>query len=372
MTTTQNENLFDTDTSNYTLTELMLITDINNLDSREIVTKTNKYIEQFKYKNPQLATFFRKIQSQLLQYASELQPDEEEEEYYAPVEEGFSNMKSSDAEFPEGEKQTNNWFQNEYLGQKKDPEETQTKKITQRKQKIQVYGNTHDPMNREQLGVNNQFTLPVAQDVLNPNLKNVITRFVNLDSQFRAYSNGGEGTSTDYTLDLSDTLKNVLSMKLYSYQIPYSWYAIDITYGNTCFWITDPLTDTNITISIEPGNYTTIQFQDAINLSLTNAGFTGFSTNTPVTIDSKNGLLTMNLYGANYIDSTGTNHSFIITENCIITFYDFSGKLQCNPTSCLKSSYLNQTLGWIMGFRVPYLNVSSSTTRGNTGTAVVD
>jgi len=196
----------------------------------------------------------------------------------------------------------------------------------------------------------------VAQDVLNPNLKNVITRFVNLDSQFRQYSSGTESSSTDYTLDLSDTLKNVLSMKLYSYQIPYSWYTIDIAYGNSCFWISDG--SYNIPISITPGNYTTSQFQDVLNTSITSI-FTNLIN--PVTINQNNGLLTMNLYG-------GTNGEITITESSILTFYDFTGYLQC-VKSCFQSNYLNQTLGWIMGFRVPYINVLQS---GNTGTAVVD
>lgn len=359
-----NENLFDTDTSHYTLVELMTIVDVNELDPHEIVEKTNKYINKFKTKNPKLATFFRKIQSQLLQYASGLIAEDTDQEFYAPVEEGFSNMGSPDAEYPEGQKQTDDWYENEYPQQS---DENQNNKNTQRKQKIQVYGNQHVPMNREQLGVNNTYQLPVAQDVLNPNLKNTITRFVNLDSQFRQYSNGAESSSTDYTLDLSDTLKNVLSMKLFSYQIPYSWYVIDVTYGNTCFWISNGTY--NITVSIDPGNYNTVNFQDALNNAILNAGFTFPSTITPITMNTNNGLLTMNLYGGIYTDPNNDTNTFTITESTIITFYDITGQLQCNPQSCLKTNYLNQTLGWVMGFRVPYTNVLQS---GNTGTAVVD
>ena len=360
-------NLFDTDTSNYSLSELMAIVQVNDLDPQEIVTKTNKYINQFKEKNPTLAVFFRKIQSQLLQYASDLGSPNEEDDYYAAIEEGFSNMQVPDAQFPEGEKQTMDWFNNEYLQQK---DENQTDKITQRKQKIDVYGNTHVPMNRQALGVNNNFNVPVAQDSLNPNLKNTITRFVNLDSQFRQYSSGGESTSTDYTLDLSDSLKNVLSMKLYSYQIPYSWYVIDITYGNTCFWITDSSNNQSIAISIEPGNYSTSQFEIALNASLFGAGFSNFSELSPISIDTKNSLLTMNLYGGVYTDGNDSNNNFTISESTILTFYDFSGKLSCNNSqSCLKTNYINQTLGWVMGFRAPFENVLAA---GNTGTAVVD
>ena len=87
-------------------------------------------------------------------------------------------------------------------------------------------------MNREQVATTDTYVLPVKQDSLNPNLKNTITRFVNLDSQFRQYTGGPESTSTDYTLDLSDTLKDTISLRLYSYQIPFNWYAIDTAYGN--------------------------------------------------------------------------------------------------------------------------------------------
>ena len=361
----QNQNQFDTDTSHYTLEELMTIVDVNDLDPHEIVQQTDKYINKFKTSNPTLATFFRKIQSQLLQYSSGLIVQDKDKEYYAPVEEGFSNMQSPDAEYPEGQKQTDDWYENEYPQQS---DENQNNKNTQRKQKTQVYGNQHVPMNREQLGVSNTFQLPVAQDVLNPNLKNTITRFVNLDSQFRQYSSGSESSSTDYTLDLSDTLKNVLSIKLFSYQIPYSWYVIDVAYGNTCFWITDG--SNNVSVSIPPGNYNTTDFQSVLNQGLANAGFAFPSTtNTPISMNVNNGLLTMNLYGGIYTNPTNTQNTFTITETTNLTFYDVTGQLLCNPQSCLKSNYLNQTLGWLMGFRVPYTRVSFS---GNTGTAVVD
>jgi len=358
----------DTNTSNYSLSELMAIAGINDMDPEEIVKKTNKFIQQFENHDPVLSVFFRKIQSQLLQYASDLGPPNEDKNYYAAVEEGFTNLDAPDAEYPEGEKQTDNWYENEYLQQN---DENQNKKITQRKQKIDVYGNIHVPMNRQALGVNNNYTLPVAQDVLNPNLKNTINRFINLDSQFRQFSSGPESTSTDYTLDLSDCLKNVLSIKLYSYQIPYSWYVIDDYYGNTCFWITDFSSNKyNIPVTIEKGNYTTSQFQDALNNALIISGFSNFSSTTPIIIDTKNGLLTINIYGAMYTDPMDSTQNFFVSESTILTFYDFSGELSCNKQPCSsKTNYLDQTLGWIMGFRVPFINVSLN---GNTGIAIVD
>ena len=97
--------------------------------------------------------------------------------------------------------------------------QNQVNKITQRQQKIGIYGNQHVPMNREQIATTDTFNIPVKQDSLNPNLKNTISRFVNLDSQFRQYTNGSSSTSTEYTLDLSDTLKDALSLSVYSYQL---------------------------------------------------------------------------------------------------------------------------------------------------------
>jgi len=351
----QNTNLFNVDVQSYTLPELMAIVNVNDPDPKTIVVNTNKYINKYDKTNPKLATFFRKVQSQLLQYAGGLGDGQKPQS--EPVE-GFSNM-GNDANTASGQQQQDDWDDNEYPQQS---DQNQNNKNTQRKQKIQVFGNHHLPMNREELGVNDTYNLPVSQDVLNPNLKNVITRFVNLDSQFRQYSSGAESSSTDYTLDLSDTLKNVLSLKLFSYQIPYSWYTIDVTYGNTCFWITE--NNVNIKVSVNPGNYNIGQFIDALNTSFSDAGFT-FSQQ-PVSIGATTARLTFNLYGGIY--HSGQSDEFTINQNTVITFYDYSGKLQC-VSSCLKTIYLNQTLGWLMGFRVPYTIVDAS---GNAASSVID
>jgi hypothetical protein len=353
----------DTNVSNYSISELMAIAEIQDLTPSEITEQTNKYINKFKTSNPTLSVFFMEIRSQLLQYSSELiDPDNPE------ASEGFETMNNTEAKYPAGEKQISNWYENQAL---KQSNPTQTDKVTERKQKIDVFGNTHNPMNREQLGINNNFQVSVAQDSLNPNLKNTITRFVNLDSQFRQYSSGFETTSTDYTLDLSDPLTNSLSMRLYSYQIPYSWYTIDTAYGNTCFWITETINGVtyNVPISVPPGNYTQTQFETALNTVISAT----FMTPLPVIYNPSNGKLTLNLYGGTYpglyIDLVEIIPPFTITTDTIITFFDYTAQLQCDTNCVNKSFYLNQTLGWIMGFRVPYTNVIQS---GNIAPSVVD
>jgi hypothetical protein len=365
----------DTNVSNYTLSELLTIVGIVNEDvnQEQILTKTNSLISKFKNKNPQLAVFFKDVQSQLLQYEDGLDIEDDDTDTEGKIfVEGFGNM-SNEAVYPAGNKQVTDWYENENLTQS---DENQTNKITQRKQKVGVFGNQHNPMKREQIATTDTFDLPVKQDSLNPNLKNSISRFVNLDSQFRQYTSGIDSTSTDYTCDLSDTLKNALSISLYSYQIPFSWYAIDTAYGNTCFWIVDSNTNNAIPISVPPGNYTQTGFATQLNASFISAGFTtpavpGYViANNPVYYNSNSGIITLFLYGGTYTDPDGILPSFNITSSTSIVFYDFTGVLQCNVT-CVSNNnhYFNNTLGWLMGYKLPYLSVDAS---GNTASSVLD
>ena len=376
----------DTNISNYTLSELLTIVDIEDdeLDKETVISKTNKYINKFKTKNPELANFFREVKMQLLQYVEDLEnenidddDDDDNNSNNKIIVEGFGTMKN-EAIYGAGEKQITDWYQNQNLSQN---DENQTNKITQRKQKIGVFGNQHDTMKREQIATTDTYNLPVKQDSLNPNLKNTIHRFVNLDSQFRQYTSGVESTSTDYTLDLSDTLKNAIKLSLYSYQIPFSWYAIDTAYGNTCFWIVDASTNTAVSVSVPPGNYTQSQFQTQLNTSFLQAGFTFparpsppypffISANTPVYYNPNNGLITMYLMDGSYNDPLGLSPSFSINTSTTIVFYDFTGVLQCNR-SCKSNNnhFFNNTLGWLMGYKLPYINVSPT---GNTATAILD
>jgi len=371
----------DTNVSNYTLSELLTIVEIENEDINydDILDKTNHLIKKFKVKNPILSNFFKEVQMQLLQYAQDLEVDSDDDTsgkiVVTPRDssiEGFGNM-SNEAIYPAAEKQITDWYENENLTQS---DQNQENKITQRKQKIGVFGNQHAPMKREQIATTDTFTLPVKQDSLNPNLKNTITRFVNLDSQFRQYTSGSESSSTNYTFDLSDTLKNALSLSLYSYQIPFSWYVIDEAYGNTCFWVVDTSSNNTIPVSVPSGNYSQTGFQTQLNTSFQNAGFStpavsGYvEADNPVYYNSNNGKITLFLYDGSFNDPEGVLTSFTITSETSIVFYDFTGILQCN-VSCASNinHYFNNTLGWIMGYKLPYINIDPS---GNTASSVLD
>ena len=353
----------DLNVDNYTISELLGIIELDDPTSDDIINKTNYYIKDFsKKKNLELVNFFQSIQTKLLEYMNQLETSGTDTEY---------------------SKQTDKWIKYEALPQ---DNSIQNDKITDRIQKIDVYDNNHMPMNREQLGVNNNFQVPVAQDTLNPNLENITSRFINLDSQFRQSSGGSETMATDYTLDLSDPLTNVLSLRLYSIQIPYTWYTIDYIYGNTCFWVTNSGASGKNTfkIFIEPGNYIPSEFCTAINNAFTNAGFTNVIIPFPniARYNPNNAKITLNLF--NWIDPTGEKivsitqygDTFNSDSDAYFTFFDITGTKNCYESGtypCSASSgqghTFNGTLGWLMGFRLPIQPVF---TGGNNSQSVLN
>jgi hypothetical protein len=373
----------DYNIDNYTITELLAILDLDDPDSEQIMETTNKYIDRFSpsgENQPNLVNFFQEIQTKLLQYMNDLETS------------------GNDAEYTPDSEQTDKWFKYQALPQTNNP--VQKDKNTDRIQKIDVYDNNHLPMNREQLGVANNFEVPVAQDTLNPNLKNVTSRFINLDSQFRQASGGSESIATDYTLDLSDPLTNVLSLRLYSIQIPYTWYTIDYIYGNTCFWVTNTSpsgTKNTFKIFIEPGNYTNTNFCTAINNAFTTvsnfmppysdtawgSSFTYSGAPVPdiATYNSNNGKITLRLAG--WTDPAGDavitteqyDSDFNSDRDAYYTFFDISGTNSSYESGSYPCSaygpaqIINSTLGWVMGFRLP---IQPIFTGGNTPTAVLN
>ena len=346
----------DINVDNYTVSELMTILGLDDPNEEDIIDASEKYIEKFEEEeNNEMISFFQNIQDKLIQYSK-------------------SNKTTGQGqyEYNSAEQQTTNWMQNQSLKQN---DSNQSNKVTDRKQKIDVYNNQHVPMKREQLGVNNTFSVDVAQDTLNPNLKNSTERLINLDSQYRQ-TNSLNSLSTDYILDLSESIIDVLSLRLYSFQIPFTWYVIDTAYSNTCFWIS--FTDDtgakflSVNISIESGNYTpdnvTVSgsLVNAISNSLTNAGF-DFGTTIPININPINGKITMNLFGGIYTDAD-TGNTYVIDETTIITFFDPTAQLTCSNV-CGQPISIGQSLGWNMGYRLSYINVS---VLGNIAPAVID
>lgn len=309
----------DLNVNNYSQEDLLLLLDLTNTEHvtyEDIINASNPMIARYTSEdNYDLANFFQQIQNKLIQYLDD-----------------DSDNEGTDVQDIETSQLGNLWS-NQYKSQA-NTNPNEAKKTVNRNQQINIYEqNGHYVMNKNQLGVSNTYALPVAQGTINPNLKNTTTRLINIDSQYRdniiPYNPDPDGpsSSTNYTLDLTDVLRNTISLEVTSFQIPYTWYLIDSVYqANSCFWIDNSM------VNIPSGNYSNDTLIDAINIAIINAGITDIdvSYNT--------------ISGKTIFTNTNDSNSYIIT------FYDPSGIKHCN-SSCKIQEKFNNNLGWILGFR---------------------
>jgi hypothetical protein len=269
---------------------------------------------------------------------------------------------------PDAEPKTNaepedlkEWWSNQYL-----PSDNllQNLKTTDRKNKVKTFDDkngSHETMKREQLSVLNSHPLLIAQDSLNPTLKNINQRLVVIDSQYRqniapfSENTSAPSSSTDFTLDLSDPLTDTLSLKLYSYEIPYSWYVVDKNMGTSYFWV--KYGTTVYSISVDDGNYTKAELVNAIQYKLNtllniNAPFNGNPLD--ISYNPYNGKACFLFDKAPPATNINVEIIFYDTEN-YNSYYDNATVVNI-PTGIqtgIGSSAMkvNNNLGWILGYR---------------------
>ncbi len=266
----------DLNVENYTITELFEVLEADITDDKEYVLKlADVYIKKFTQENNHLfVDFFSKVKSKLEDYFS----NEEEEE---------DNILITDDE-------RRAFYDNVNLllldndNEKKEENFFKTKEHT------------------------------------NPNLKKTTSRMLVIDSQFRQVINDeNPSSSTDFTMDLSEPLNDLVTMKLFSIQIPYTWYTIDEKIGTNLFYIDEDK------YTIEPGNYTPQQLVDEINLTINGENFNYDNSNNYIKFyyREQNGKIS--------IEST-------YNELKKIVFFNFTHFLY---------SKINNNLGHIMGFQ---------------------
>lgn len=163
----------------------------------------------------------------------------------------------------------------------------------------------------------------------NPNKQRINKRVVLIDSQFRqnvlkssdkAPGFNDREFNTDFTLDLSEPLHDVVSISISSVQIPTTWYVFDHHLGNTSFSTNG---STFECLNIEPGNYSVEGLNQAIQSK----------------DPSFNLIINQKTQKASI---WGTDSSFV--------FYKKDGLIDCSHT-CVGGSFVNQNLGWNLGFR---------------------
>jgi hypothetical protein len=107
-----------------------------------------------------------------------------------------------------------------------------------------------------------------VKDKLNPIKRETMFKMISIDSQFR--EDPRITSATNFTMNLSSSIENVISIKLYSIQIPYTWYMVNEDSGSNYFFIkgNSPGINNslnNIKVDIGSGNYTPIELRDTIN-----------------------------------------------------------------------------------------------------------
>ena len=316
----------DFDIDSYSIDDLLKIFNFTSdqIPSEfNIKSKSEEFIQEYQDKlNLEMVEFIKSAREKLLMN-------------YWP------DMKSDNYQF-DNNKVIGQWYQNEAPRQNNLLQENKT---TDRKQKIQTFDSvSRFPMNRENLGVSETYSVPVRQGTMNPNLKNTTSRLVSIDSQYRPNilpPNGGlpeYGTpafNTDYTFDLSDPLREVISLKLYSIEIPTSFYTFDKLSGNTSFYIEEPGNPSSRSQLIIPdGNYSIDEL--LFNISSVISSFSN--------------------YDVSFNKNNNTNKITLINNSSPLTIIwytllnpsvDSSGNLGCSGTQ-----YYNSNLGWNLGFRL--------------------
>ena len=334
----------DTDVDSYTNDELLEILELGSgsgsFTSEDIQNRVKLMMRQY----PSVAFFFAQVGERL---ESEYVGDDADagDDAGDDADADASDNVAYEEEQQDQEDETNVWLKNQYLTQNGGKE---FKQYTSRDNKVQIFedGNGHEQMKQERLGAVDAINVPVSQGSLNPVLKNITSRVVMLDSTYRQNIvpyNSPTASSTDYTLDLSDTLTKTLSIKLSSVQIPFTWYNYADYLGNTCFMYlvgtSSPFSNNDLNLAgmkqfiIQNGSYTS---PAALLAALISAA----TTMTPP-----------NLFAFSF-----ANNAFTITNTSSdyvrIVFYNGKNPtMSCGSSGCRFPSKLDNNLGWNLGYR---------------------
>ena len=243
------------------------------------------------------------------------------------------------------------WSQNQYLPPPPPPTTDGTASglaATDRANQFELARdeNEHYTMKQRRLGIPSSFNVPIAQGTMNPTLRNTYKRTVIINSKRRAilfpHSTDplAPSSATSFNVQLSEELKNVVALQMLSVTIPYAWYAVDAATGTNCFHITvrdaSPIT---ITITVPTGNYTPAGLIAAIHTQIA-AADDNLSKKLTIAYSEFDGK-------CSFTNTSGGGDGGSVIR---LTFFDPERKLDC-AAGCGQSNKINNSLGWILGFR---------------------
>lgn len=144
--------------------------------------------------------------------------------------------------------------------------------IAQRQLTNEIRGNLEIKSGNAETSITTH-NLDYVKDNLNPIKRETMFKMISIDSQFR--DDARATSATNFTMNLSSSIENVISIKLYSIQIPYTWYMVNDGFGSNFFYIKGHSPGINngnhdVQVSIDSGNYTQAELMSAINTSIYN------------------------------------------------------------------------------------------------------
>ena len=335
------------DVSKYSDHELYQLMDLDSPSDRELEAKIHMLIKKYEDMSNAMGRKMHNFFVDIFQHFFETETDGDDDD----VQEGFEVKASGN--WTQADLSILNTDQNTY-----DLSKNTLPKVGTKPAATYGIGTAYDStIATSQIGF--QKSVDYTKGTLNPILKETILRIVSIDSQFRDRTN--YPYSTDFTFNLSETLQNVVSLKLYSVQIPFTWYTISLSYGSN-FFILKPkpgsILDYNgnydYKIEIPSGNYQPAQLQDAINASIET-----IKTNHPDVSFGKTGIS---------YNPVNTRATLTVDLQNIYNETNYSLKFPGDPSYNNQYTYGDYTTGTVytiqqmLGFKHKTVDASSSDT----------
>jgi hypothetical protein len=193
--------------------------------------------------------------------------------------------------------------------------------------------------------------LDYTKDSLNPLLKQTIKRIISIDSQYR---DKHYPLSTEFTFNLSEPLKDVVALRLYSVQIPYTWYTISNSYGGNFFYLKgiSPGIDNgnfDYQIDISSGNYLPRELETTINSRIQKLKSKNTDVNfdyTEINYNSASSTSTFNIHVENIFNET----NYQVTFNNPINLNKYPLSIGSDYKQLRYSTNYTSTLSAFLGF----------------------
>ena len=228
-----------------------------------------------------------------------------------------------------------------------------------RQSNASLVNNNHSTQAQRRLLVPNVYNPALTQGNMNPIMQNTYTTTVNIDSHYREIRKDAGSSScpsdtltgkinildssTDFTINLSESLTNVIGITIGTLEIPMNaYYPFSEQYGTTSF------------ATISGGVTYCIDIPE---------GFYPSSASIPGMLDISSAINNHLPPGIHFSIDPNTQKSWFTADGSFnLIFYDDGCSTDCTSDNCFKyntGKKLDSNLGWLLGFRQPkYSNIT--------------